>query len=117
MRCSGSSGPILRMKRAARLLTARRSSRRTERSSTDTSAPAALSTTGRNAVIKRRRMRRAPLMAGGAFSKIDDDLAEDLPAFQPFETLLYVFECKFAVDRRREPVCHLGEARADIAQG
>src|ERR1700756_167078 len=48
-------------------------------------------------------------------SEPHDDLAEHLPALQPFQPLLELRERKLGVDHGPETTCHLGERGANIA--
>src|SRR3984885_10191413 len=102
-RCSLNSGPILRISAPAKFAMRRRSVCLMAPSRPTVRAPATLSSKG----LKLCRIKNA--------SKQDDDLAKNLPAFEPRQAALEFGERHFGVDHRIHPRRHLGEALADIA--
>src|SRR5229473_8107437 len=109
VRCSGSHGPIVRMKAPATLLTAMRSQRRMPASSSATSHPAtAFAAALRRPNINRRHCSQVMSL------EVHDDLAEHLPGFEACEAALEVGKRDLGVNHRQQAAGHLGEYGADI---
>src|SRR5258707_8700869 len=109
VRCSGSHGPIVRMKAPAILLTATRSQRRMPASSSATSDPATTFAAAlRRPNISRRHCSQVMVL------EVHDDLAEHLPGFEAREAALEVWKGDLGVDHRQQAAGHLGEYGADI---
>src|ERR1700722_1386397 len=106
-RCSGRNGPIRRMRALAKSALRLRSRRLIAPRKPATTA---LTIESRNMCARPRSAISAP-----AASEQDDDLAEDLPAFEAGKTAIELGERDFRIDHRQKPRGHLVEAVADIA--
>ena len=111
--CSVRSGPILRIIAAAKFAERLRSRRLI--------APPTQVPTRSSAAARPRHDRKANLHRRSDghqsrhASEHDDDLAENLPAFEPREAAFEIRERDLGVDHRRKARRHLGEALADVA--
>src|ERR1700722_14938136 len=106
-RCSGRNGPIRRIKAPAKSALRLRSRRLI---APRKPATIALTIESRKSCARLRSAISAP-----AASEQDDDLAEDLPAFEPGKTAIELGERHFRIDHRQKTRRHLVEAVADIA--